>query len=812
MTSDLRFAARSLLKRPGFTFVAIATLALGIGASTAIFSVVDAVLLRPLPYPQQERIVELRELDETGRGMPVADPNFDDLQKQSRSFEAIARYNAGSDSVAGGSEPVRTIACAASPDFFRALGVKPFRGRLFSGREESQAAVVSYGFWKSSLGGRTSLDGTTIRLEDHTFNVIGVLPPGVEFPQGVDVWFPSSIYPPTPSRTAHNWSVIARLGEGVSMQQAHAEVAALGQQLKHEYGNQTDASSFGLTPLRERMVKNVRGLLLVLCGAVGLLLVIACSNVANLLLVRATSRRKEIALRAALGASRWQLTREFLAETLLLTLVSGALGVFLAYWGVALIVGIYHGNLPRIGEIGVDSTVLVFTVGISLLVGILLGLVPSLHLSNNHLQADLQEAGRGSSGGHSGSRIRNSLIVSQVALTLILLVGAGLLGRSFQRLLAVNPGFQPESAVAMSVSRGDPATPAEQRGLAQFYQRLFDRLRELPGVSAVGGINALPMSDTGANGSFIVETGGETAKTQDDLGKEFSALAGTPRLRDAEFRVASAGYFPAMRIPLVRGRYFDSSDGPDSQQVALVSQALVRRYWPNDDPIGKQIQFGNMDGDVHLLHVVGVVGDVRDDGLDAEPRPTVYVDLVQRPRVAAQFSVVLRGRSDPSSLIAAMRQEARALDPQMPTDFRTLGQVVSSSLDSRRFSMVMLGVFAGAALLLAMVGLYGIMAYVTSQRTREIGIRMALGAQRSDMLALIFRQSFGLVLVGVVLGVLGALGGSHLLGSLLYGVSAIDLPTYLLVVALLGAAAFIASLIPARRATKVNPTEALRAE
>ncbi len=810
MITDFRFAARALLKRPGFFLVAIATLALGIGSSTAIFSVVDAVLLRPLPYPQPERIVELRELDESGKGMPVADPNFDDLQKQNHSFEAIARYNAGSDAVAGGSEPIRTIACAASPDFFRVLGVQPFRGRLFSDRDEGQVAVVSYGFWQRSLGGRASLEGTTLRLEEHSFSVIGVLPPGVEFPQGVEVWFPASIYPPTPSRTAHNWSVISRLREGVSMPQAQAEVAALGQQLKREYGHQTDASSFGLIPLRERMVKNVRGLLFVLCGAVGLLLAIACSNVANLLLVRAASQRKEIALRAALGASRGQLTRQFLAESLLLAAFAGALGALLAYGGVALIVGFYHGNLPSLGSIGVDRTVLLFTLGVTLLAGFALGLVPSLHLSSDHLQTDLQESGRGSSGGQA--RIRNGLIVSQIALTLMLLVGAGLLGRSFQRLLAVNPGFQTESAVAMSVSRGDPATPVEQRGLAQFYQRLFDRLADLPGVSAVGGINALPMSDTGANGSFIVETGGETAKTPEDLGKEFSALAGTPRLRDAEFRVASAGYFSALHIPLVRGRSFEPSDGPDSPQVALVSQALVRRYWPNEDPIGKQIQFGNMDGDVRLLHVVGVVGDVRDDGLDTEPRPTVYVDLVQRPRVAAQFSVVLRGRGDPNSLIAAMRQEARALDPQMPTEFKTLEQVVSSSLDSRRFSMVMLGVFAGAALLLAMVGLYGIMAYVTSQRTREIGIRMALGAQRGDLLALVLRQSFGLVLVGVALGVLGAVGGSHLLGSLLYGVSALDFPTYLFVIALLGGATFLASLIPARRATQVNPTEALRAE
>ncbi len=814
MFSELRFAGRSLLKRPGFTFVAIITLALGIGASSAIFSVVDAVLLRPLPYPQQERIVELRELDETGRGMPVAEANVHDLQRQAHSFEAIARYGAGMDAVAGGSEPVRTTTCAASPDFFRVLGVQPLLGRFFSpteNAEESQSVVVSYGFWKSSLGGRTDLEGVTLRLEDHSFSVIGVLPPGVEFPPNVDVWFPASTYPPVASRTAHNWSVMARLRAGVSMAQAQAEVAAIGQQLKREYGNQIDASSFGLTPLRERMVKDVRGLLWVLCGAVGLLLVIACSNVANLLLVRATTRRKEIALRAALGASRWQLTRQFLAETLLLTFVAGALGVLVAYWGVSLIVGLYHGNLPRVGTIGVDTTVLIFALAVSLVVGGLLGLVPSLHVSNRKLQADLQEGARSSAGG-SSSRIRNSLIVAQVALTLMLLVGAGLLGRSFQRLLEVNPGFQPESAVAMTISQPDPETPSAQRHLARFYQQLLDRLRALPGAIGAGGINALPMSGDGANGSFIIETGGETAKSADELEKEFSALAGTPRLRDAEFRVASEGYFSTMHIPLVRGRFFTASDGPDAPEVALVSQALVRRYWPNEDPIGKEIQFGNMDGDPRLLHVVGVVGDVRDDGLDAEPRPTVYVNFFQRPRAAAQFSIVLRSQVDAASLIASMRREARALDPEMPTEFQTLEQVVSSSLDNRRFSMVMLAVFAGAALLLAMVGLYGIMAYITSQRTREIGIRMALGAQRGDMLGLVLRQSFALVSGGIALGILCALGGTRLLGSLLYGIGAADVATYLLVIVLLGAAALIASLVPARRAMRVNPTEALRSE
>jgi putative ABC transport system permease protein len=811
--SDLKYAFRTLLKTPAFTLVAVLTLALGIGASTAIFSVLDAVLLRPLPYPNQERIVELRELDEKGHAMSFAEPNFNDLVARQHSFEALAKYSAFPDAIVGGSEPVRANVCAASPDFFRVLGAAPVIGRVLTEEATSkEAVVVSSSFWKRFLGARTDLDGMSLRFGNHSFAVIGVLPPEMEFPPSTAVWFRADIFPPNTSRTAHNWRVAGRLKPGISLEQARSEIGAIGLQLKSEHGNQTDAASFGATALRERFVKDLRSVLLVICAAVAVLLVIACSNVANLLLVRATARRQEIAVRAALGASRWRLVRQFVVETVLLTLGAGALGTLLAFWGIDLIVGGYHGNLPRVGKIGVNSSALLFTLAISLLAGFVLGVVPALSSSHRQLQDDLQSAGRGKSTGRSSVRFRNLLIVSQVALTLVLLVGAGLLGRSFQRLMDVDPGFRAESVVAMTVLLPRPEEPAAMRSLAQFYHRLFERLEAIPAVTGVGGTSDLPMSGNGANGTFMEMRSGRAPATMQEFIRQMDALPPSERARDADYRAASAGYFTTMGIPLIRGRLFQESDGLNSPHVALVSQSLTKRFWPNEDPIGKQIEYGNMDGDLRLLTIIGIVGDVRDNGLDRDPRPTVYTDYFQRPATTAEFSIVVRAQGDAAVLTSAMRREARALNPEMPTKFETIEEIVSASFDNRRFSMVMLGVFAGSALILAMVGLYGVMAYITSQRTHEIGIRMALGAQRGDMLRMIFRQSFALVLAGVIFGIIASVGLTRLLTTMLYGVRVTDIVTYAGVVGLLVVAAAVASYIPARRAMKVDPMVALRYE
>jgi predicted permease len=658
------------------------------------------------------------------------------------------------------------------------------------------------------LEGRANLEGMPLRFANHSFTVIGVMPPRAEFPSGAEVWYPSAIYPPYKSRTAHNYRVIARLRDGVSFGQAKAETATIGRALKAEYGLLTDAVSFDLTPLRERFVRDIRRTLFVLSGAVAFLLAIACSNVANLFLVRANTRRKEIALRTALGASHTRLARQFIAEALSLTLIAGVLGTVLAAWSVQLIVKLYHGDLPHVGDIDISVNVLLFTFGICLVIAVVLGLVPVLQASRRQLQSDLQNAGCGS----SKSCTRNVLVIAQIALTLMLLIGAGLLGRSFQRLLEVHPGFRAENVMAMTAAMPPPEEPTAMRSLAQFYHQLLERLKELPGVTAVGGVNALPMSGNGASGTFIEYRGGKMADTMPELIRQFDGLSPSERTRDAEYRVASAGYFAAMGIPLISGRWFRESDGPDAPHVALVTQSLAQRYWPNEEVIGKQIQYGNMDGDLHLLNIVGVVGDVRGNGLDREARPTVYVNYFQRPRVAAEFSFVLRARGDAAALTAAMRREARALNPEMPTKFQTIEQIVSASFDNRRFSMVMLGIFAGTALVLALVGVYGTMSYIASQRSAEIGVRMAVGAQARHILEMILRQGAALVLAGVAVGLTSAFFLTRLITHLLYETSATDPLTFAGIAFLLALIALIACYFPARRATRVDPIQALRVE
>ena len=793
MLNDLRYAVRQLSKNPGFTAAAVLTLALGIGASTAIFSIVDAVLLRPLPYPEAEKIVSLREVDAKGRQITFAEPNFLDVRARNHTLAAAAEYNMQLTTVLGGSEPVRTRVAYVSGEFFKTLGVQPATGRSFLPEEAKvgghPVAVVSHGYWRRLLSSRNDLAATPLRFGDTGYTIVGVMPQSFNFPKDAEIWLPIELFPSSESRTSHGKRVIARLRDGVTLGQARADLSTIGKQLKQENGTNIDLIDIAALPLKEAMVGEVSQSLLVILAAVGFLLLVACTNVANLLLAQATARQREFAVRTALGATRGRLARQFIAESLLLALLAGGLGVLLSFWGVEALVGLNQGYLPRADEISVDARVLALTFALSLLVAVALGLVPLLRLGGCDLQEGLKEAARGQSANATSHRLRAMLVATQVALTMVLLVGAGLLIKSFIKVLEIDPGFRTESAVAMEISLSDE--PPQRR--AGFYQQVLERLAALPGITAVGGVNGLPMVGGGADGQFLIDNN--------------PALKGY-----GEFRVASPGYFNAMGMRLVRGRLFDQSDGPETPQVALISESLARRYWPNEDPLGKGIQYGNMDGDTHLLRVVGVVSDVREFGLEANTRPTVYVHYLQRPRQAWGFAIVARTPGDVKTLIPAMRSAVQAVNRDVPTNFRTLGQIFSSSLDNRRFSLVIFGSFAAVALLLAALGIYGVTSYAVTQRTQEIGIRIALGAQLANVLRLVIGQGMKSVLLGIAIGLGGAFALTRLIAHLLFGVSATDPLTFMVVTAFLLLVALLACYLPARRATKVDPMEALRSE
>jgi putative ABC transport system permease protein len=825
---DLRYGARMLLKKPGFTLIAVMTLSLGIGACTAIFSIVDAVLLRSLPYPESERVVQLREVNEKGRRVAFTDPNFRDVRERNRTLEAIAEYSGWMQTVTGGSEPLRVRVLTATNGFFRVLGVAPLAGRAFLPEDAEDGgkhvAVISYGFWQRAFGGRADLNGLKLRTGDLIFDVVGVMPPGFSYPQNFDVWIPREIFPPETSRSAHNWNVIARLKGDVTLAQARADLSAIARQIKQDYGKDTiaaDAVDIAVIPLQEFLVGDAKNVLLIVLAAVGFLLMVACANVANLMLAQATARQKELAVRAALGATRVKLATQFVTENVLLALVAGAIGVVFALWGVDLLISLNPGSLPRADEIGVDARAMGFTLSLALIVAIVLGLAPLARLSQKDLHDNLKEGGRGQAGHSMSNRLRGALVVAQMALTLILLTGAGLLGKSFYHLLQVDPGFRTESAVVTDLSLPEYTGPDRlpqlmraykrlMQGGAQeriseppeyeefrkrqwlLYRQLIDGFSRIPGVVAIGGVNGVPMDGGRGDGTFWLD-GNPTKKGY------------------ADYRVASAGYFAAVGIPLVRGRVFDESDSPDAPHAAVISQSLARRYWPNEDPIGKRIQFGNMDGDLRLLHIVGVVGDVRANGLDEEAAPTIYANALQRPP-RSDISIVVRAQADPATLTPAFRQMVGALNSELPVSFRTLEQIFFSSLDRRRFSLVIFAAFAAVALALAVMGIYGVMSYAVAERTRELAIRISLGAQNRDVFRLVMGGGLRLALAGVGLGLAGAFALTRVIAALLYGVSPTDLMTFAGVALLLSFVALLACWIPARRATKVDPMIMLKYE
>jgi putative ABC transport system permease protein len=819
---DLHFGLRILRKSPGFTAIAILTLALGIGASTSIFSVVDAVLLRPLPYPNPQQIVRIWERALDGHQMHLAGPNLRDFRSQNNTFAGLAGYSeATPSSISGGSEPTRVNVAAVSADFFKSLGVDAFLGRTFVPEEHrehgSPAIILGYGYWQRYLGAATDLSQFHLAMEGRAFSVVGVMPAGFDFPFDVAAWVPSEAFGEDSSRTAHNWNGLGRLRSGITVAQARADLSTIAHRIKDQYGKDVDLNDAAVVPLADAMVGDVRIALLNLLGAVGLLLLVACANVAGLLLARTSARQRELAVRAALGASRRRLMQQFLAESFVLSSAGGVLGALLALWAVKTLPAILPTNLPRQHGIAVNTPVLLFALAAVVAVAVFLGLFSAWRAGTGDLQEALSAGSRSHSGSASSHRLRSFLVVGEIATTLIILIGAGLLGRSFLRLISTSPGFRQENLITMEFSPSIPLdTPMDSSAIARQVRLTDDivaRLRAIPGAESVGLAGAIPVAngDNLADGTFLLLNGQNSPTTWEEWGR----MAQNPSLAGhALYCVASEGYFRTVGIPLIRGRLFNDHDGSDSPQVALISQTLARLRWPNEDPVGQVINFGNMDGSLKSSTIVGVVGDVRAEGLDHPPSPIVYVDYRQRGMNGGNASptILMRTAMPPGEIIPAARGVFRDLAPDAPVKFSTFAQELGGWLADRRFLLLLVGVFAIAALTLAAVGIYGVVAFSVTRRTQEIGIRMSLGAQRGNILGLVLGEGARMAALGVVIGIGVSLAITRVMSSLLFDVSATDPFTFVGVAVLLSGIALLASYIPARRAMRVDPMVALRYE
>ncbi len=810
MLRSLIASLRRLAARPAFTITAVLTLALGIGASTAIYSVAYAVLLRPLPYDQPHQLVTLAQVGASGQRMQFSLPNYDDLREASGRYRVMARYSAWPAAVVGGTEPVRAFAANVSADFFDLLGVRPARGRAFSPAEVTRggppAVLISHTFWRESLAGHTEPLGQTLRIADTPHTIVGVLPEGFAFPAGTSLWTAADREAPGDSRTAHNWRVIARLRDGATTAAAQQEATAIARRLEATHGDDTWMKDASVRPLRDALVGDVRPIVAVLVAAVGCLLLVACVTVVNLLIAQGVLRSHEFAVRRALGATGSRLVRQIMGENLILTTLGGVLGLWLAQTAIRGLLAIEPGRLPLGDTIAVDAGAAAFTLALTCGLAVLLALVTSGRVTRQTPLTALAGGGRAGIGGRGVERMRRSLVVAQIAFTLVLLGGAGLLGERLAFLLRADPGFPTSGLLVASATF--PRAPLDE-GLrrSQEITDIVTRLRAIGPVDAAGGINAFPLTGTGANGMFLEMRPGDRVESLDD----FLALAKLPdRAGYAEYRVATPGYFEAMGIELRAGRLFTWSDTAAARHVAIVSESLARQRWPDADPIGREIQFGNMDGDPRPMTVVGVVGDVRDRRIDGEPTAIFYGHAAQRTQAFSSFTFVVRGPADPLSVAADARTAVHAVAPEVPVATRAVDQVLAATYGNQRFSLLIVVLFAASALVLAVSGLYGVAAYATSSRTREIGVRMALGANTGRIMRMMLREGLVLAAAGTAVGVVAALVAARTFASALTDLGQMSVTTLVLAAGVMALAALAACLVPARRAARVEPALAIR--
>jgi len=800
MLNDLRYAVRLLVKNPGFTLIATFVLALGIGANTAIFSVVDAVLLRPLPYADQDRIVSIQNLwRNSGQRGQASAPDFHDWHDQAKSFDTMAAYVGQQTSVIVDGAADYAVVSRATSEFFPLFGVHAALGRLPSDDEHRSGGpltvVVSHAFWTTRLGGDRAAIGRTLRFAQRVYTIVGVLPPEFRFPTNTDVWTAWWVFPETSSRSAHNYEVVGHLAPGVTLEQAQTEMETIASRLERAFPGTNENKGIVVTRLLDRTVRDIRSTLTLIFGVVIVVLLIACANVSNLLLARASSRARELGIRAALGASRTRVVRQLVTESVLLAVLAGAASVLVAAWGIRGLIAVAPAGLPRVADVHVDLRVLAFASSVSLVASLVFGLAPALRASRSDLNEVIKQSGRTMTGGSSG-RLRAALIVFETAAAVVLVIGAGLLIRSFAALNAVDLGFRTERLLV-----ADTAVPVANNAAApqavRFYHALMPDLAAVPGVEAVSAVMGVP-TRTRSNGGYAIEGG----LTFEQMGI---------RSPQAIFTINTPGYFSTLRVPIVEGRDFTDADGPDAPLVSVINEALARQSFPNADPIGHRIKSG-YDG-TDFMTIVGVVANMRSSSPSEPPKPQIFMPFQQHPLGSTSLSVVVRTAvADPLTLAATVSQRIRALNSDVPVRTSTMDATIERAVSTQRFRTMLLGLFATVALLLAMAGVYGIVSFTVSQRTNELGLRMALGAQPREIVALTLASGLRLTAIGVAVGWIASLGLARLLSSMLFATSERDPLIFVAVPAVLVTVAALASMAPALRAARVDPVVALRTE